>query len=311
MLVNLLSGKSFLARIIPGILFLVLFCFKIYPVTIEWQPITSTLLFLISMLITLMFFQYTPLIKNNGLSSWYFFIWMLCFSSDLQDFRMNASLLVCSLIFWRILVAEQSLDNKKVLFEIGFLLSISSFFYPPSLFLAGFLIFVYIYMQSLNLKGFLLFIIGFTLPMALGLQLLYLADEISWLKEYQYAFYLDFWRGKLWALIPIGVLILISWVDHLSQSGTQDINKRHKYFLTFLYFINWIGILIFFGGDNLQTLTFLGLPIALFLTRFTQYRKSEKTKEVLLWLYLIIMAGFYFRIEIMEIYEDLLGNVSF
>jgi hypothetical protein len=58
-------------------------------------------------------------------------------------------------------------------------------------------------------------------------------------------------------------------------------------------------------------LTFLGLPIALFLTRFTQYRKSEKTKEVLLWLYLIIMAGFYFRIEIMEIYEDLLGNVSF
>src|SRR5690606_31873427 len=251
-----------------------------------------------------------PLIKNQGVACWYIFIWFLTFSGEL-DFRLTASLLVCSIIFWRLLIAEQGLDSSKFLFELGFLLSISSFFYPPSLLLVGFLMFVYIYMQSFNLKGFLLFIIGFTLPMAVGVQLLYLVDQTIWLKEYQYAFCLDFWTTRVWSLIPLGILIIISWIDHLSQSGTQDINKRQKYFLTFLYFINWIIILILFAGKNTELLCFLALPVSLFLTRFVQYQKSIVLKEVLLWIYLAIMAGFYFRFEIIKIYEDLLGNVTF
>src|SRR5690606_13376495 len=218
MLVKLLSGKSFLVQIILGILFLVLFFLKIHPISPDWQTITGISFFLLAVFLTFLFFQLTPLIKNQGVASWYIFIWFLTFSQEL-DFRLTASLLVCSIIFWRLLIAEQGLDSSKFLFELGFLLSISSFFYPPSLLLVGFLMFVYIYMQSFNLKGFLLFIIGFTLPMAVGVQLLYLVDQTIWLKEYQYAFCLDFWTTRVWSLIPLGILIIISWIDHLSQSG--------------------------------------------------------------------------------------------
>ncbi len=311
MLVKLLSGKSFFAQIILGIVFLVLFFFKIQPISADWESITGIFLFLATGVVTFLFFHHTPLIKAYGIAFWYFFIWILCFSEIATDYKIAASFLTCTLIFWRLLDAEQSPENTKFMFDVGILLSISGFFYPPSFFLLGFLLFIFVYMRSVNLKGFILFLIGFTLPLVVGIQILYLIGQMEWLNSFQYAFCLDFWKGFVWALIPVGVLIIFSWMDHLSQSSTQDINKRHKYFLIFLYFINWIIILALFAGENVDLLAFLGLPLTIFLTRFTQYQKSGVLKEILLWVYLIAVSGYYFRAEIIDIYMDLLGNVTF
>lgn len=311
MLVNSLSGKSFLAQIILGIVFLVLFYFKIQSFIIDWESIAGISLFLLTIVLTFIFFRITSLVKFQGFALWFYAIWMLCFSEIAIDLRFTASLLTCSIIFWRLIEAEQTPENIRFLFDIGLLLSIAGFFYPPSFFLIGFLLFVFLYMRSVNLKGLIIFLIGFTLPLVVGIQVLYLIGQMDWLNSYHYAFCLDFWSYPLWGLIPLVILILVGWADHLSQSTAQDIHKRRKYFLSFLYFINWIVILALYGGENLNLLAFLGLPLSIFLVRFTQYQKSEKTKEILLWLYLAIVAGFYFRYEIMEIYDDLLGNVAF
>ncbi len=311
MLVKLLSGKSFFAQIILGILFIILFLIKIHALNFDWQAITGIFLFVASAFVTLLFFQSSPLIKTKGLAVFYFLIWLFCFTEISFDFKQSASLLMCTLIFWRLLVAEQSQENIKFMFDIGILLSISGFFFPPSFLVFGFLLFLFIYMRSVNLKGFILFLIGITLPLIVGIQLLYLIDQIDWLNSYQYAFCLDLWQVPVWGLIPVGILIILSWLDHLAQSATQDINKRHQYFLAFLYFANWVIILILFAGEKVETLAYLGLPLTIFLTRFTQYQKSETLKEILLWVFLLTMGGFYFREEIIEIYNDLLGNVAF
>ena len=311
MLAKLLSGKSFLAQIILGIVFLVLFYLKNQSLIVDWESISGIFFFLLSIVLSFVFFRITSLIKLHGVAFWYFSIWILCFSGIAVDFKIAASVFTCTLIFWRLLEAEQSPENIRFLFDVGILLSITGFFYPPGFFLCGFLLFVFIYMRSVNLKGFILFLIGFTLPLVVGVQILYLIGQIDWLNSYQYAFCLDFWSYPLWGLIPLAILVLVGWADHLSQSTAQDIHKRRKYFLSFLYFINWIVILVLYGGENLNLLAFLALPLSIFLVRFTQYQKSEKTKEILLWLYLAIMAGFYFRYEIIEIYNDLLGNVAF
>ena len=311
MLAKLLSGKSFFAQIILGILFIILFFLKISPLHIDWQTITGILFFLLSVGVSLLFLHNSTLIKTQGFSVFYFLIWMLCFAEISLDFKLSASLFMCTLIFWRLIVSEQSTENNKFLFDVGILLSITGFFFPPGFLLFGFLLFLFIYMRSVSLKGFILFLIGITLPLIVGVQLLYLIGQIEWLYSYQSSFCLDFWDFPVWGLIPIGTLILLSWMDHLAQSGTQDINKRQKYFLTFLYFVNWLIILTLYGGGELGLLAFLGLPISIFLTRFTQYQKSETLKEILLWIYILSMGGFYFRNELMKIYYDLLGNVAF
>ncbi len=311
MLVKLLSGKSFFVQIILGILFLILLFFQIQHVNLDWQSISGASLFTLACVVTVLFFHSTNLLKARGIAILYFLTWVLCFSEIALDFKTASALLTCTLIYWRFLAAEQSSENSKFLFDVGILLSISGFFYPPSFFLSGFLVILFSYTRSVNLKGFILLLMGFTLPLVVGVQLLYLIGQMEWLNSYQYAFCLDFISFPPWGLIPVGILVVLSWIDHLHQSMTQDINKRHKYFLTFLYFLNWILIIVLYAGENTNMLAFLGLPIAIFLTRFTQYQKSETLKEVIIWIYLATMIGYLFRAELVELYQDLLGNIAF
>lgn len=311
MLVNLLSRKSFFAEIILGSLFFTLFFWSNAPFSNDWQDILGIISFVGAILVSCLFFHNQNLIKYPGYANWFFLIWMFPFAGIAFDFKISISLFFCTLIFWRLLATEQSMENKKFFFDIGILLSISSFFYPPSLLLAGFLIFIFIYIQSFNIKSFLLFFIGFILPLVVGVQLIYLMNQMSWLETYYSAFCLDFWTYRAWGLIPIVLMLLVIWFDHLSNSGTQDINKRHKYFLTFLYFVNLLITLVLFGGDNYVYLAVLGVPISIFFTRFTQYQSSKMVQEIILWGFLVVMMAFYFRYEIGNFYQDLLGNVAF
>ena len=311
MLAKILSGKSFLAQIILGAVFFLLLSFRLNSENLLWESASGIIFFILNLIAATLFFIYSPFFKKSGIPLWYFLIWSLVFSGIVTDFRLCISLFFASLMFWRLLIAERNPDNKNFAFEIGILLSIAAFFYPPSVFLSGFLIFNYIYMQSLNFRVMLLFILGFILPLALGLQILYLIDELSWLQTLPSEFYLNYWQSPVWWLLSILLLILIAWVDHLSHASTQDISKRHGYFLGFLYFLNWMIILILFAGKNTDSLFVLGLPVSIFLGRFTQFQKAGWLKEFFLWAYLIFMAAFYFRNEILLAYENLLGNVSF
>ncbi|HUH36116.1 MAG TPA: DUF6427 family protein [Moheibacter sp.] len=311
MLVNLLSRKSFFSQIILILLFLALFLMKHNPLNYDLESALGVFFYWMTLAVSILFFNNSNLIKYPGIALFYFLIAMIVFSDIAMHYRLSISFFASTLIFWRLLQAERRPENKKFLFDIGLLLSLSAFFYPPSFLLLFFLLFAFLYKQTINLKSFILFIIGITLPLLLGAQILFLLDRNDWFEAYQSAFHINHWHANIWGLIPLAVLILIAWLDHLSNLTTQDVNKRHFYFLGFLYFLNWVVILLIFGGDHHYTLAFLGLPIAIFLTRITQYHTSFVFKELFLWSYLLTMTGFYFSKEIVEIYQDLLGNVSF
>lgn len=313
MLVKLLSGKSFFIQIILGILFLILFINQFYNGKLSFSgDFVGVTSFLLIIVLSYLFFLTSKLFKSAGLPFWFFIIWIFVFSGIATDSKVSVSLLVCTILFWRMVHAEERSDSKNYAFDVGICLSISSFFYPPSICLIGLILFNYLYMQSLNFRVMLLFILGFILPLAVGLQIVYLTDNMHWLDEIREYFHIDFWStSDVISLIPVGLLILVTWFDHVSHSGTQDINKRHIYFLFFLYFINWLIILIVFGGKNLNLLAVLGLPVSVFLARYVQYLNSKIGKEIIVWGFLVVMTAFYFRKEIMEIYNDLLGNVAF
>lgn len=313
MLAKLLSGKSFFIQIILGLLFIVLFTNQFLQGRLtfdnDYVGVTS---FLLVVILSYLFFLTSKLFKSAGLPFWFFVIWIFVFSGIANESKISVSLFVCTILFWRMIHAEEKSDSKNYAFDVGICLSISSFFYPPSIFLIVLILFNYLYMQSLNFRVMLLFTLGFVLPLAVGLQLVYLTGNTHWFAEIREYFYIDFWHNwDIISLIPVGLLLILTWFDHVSHSGTQDINKRHIYFLFFLYFINWLIILIIFGGKNLNLLAVLGLPVSVFLARYVQYMNSKAWKEVVLWGFLAVMAGFYFREEVAEIYLDLLGNVAF
>lgn len=312
MLAKLLSGKSFFTHFILGSLFLILFLGKFHTRELTLSHIWGVVAFLATAILSYLFFLTSKLFKAAGLPFWFFIIWIFVFSGIATDTRISVSILVCTLLFWRMVNAEEKADSKKYAFDVGICLSISSFFYPPSILMIGLILFNYLYMQSLNLRVIILFSLGFILPLAVGIQILYLIDNMTWLNEIKTYFYIDFWKNaEILALIPIALLIIVAWFDHLSHSGTQDINKRHIYFLFFLYFLNWLIILILFGGNQINLLAVLGLPISVFCARFVQYKTNVPLKEVIIWGFLAVMTGFYFREEITGIYIDLLGNVAF
>ncbi|MDX9704248.1 MAG: DUF6427 family protein [Weeksellaceae bacterium] len=311
MLVKLLSRNSNILKIGISILFLALFFLRQPMENIGWERVIGVFFFLLSIVVSLLFFNRSNLINESGFFLGYLLVWQLIFSKISLDYNLSITLFSSTLIFLIVLVSEKRPENKRFLFNIGVLLSLSVFFYPPSLFLSGFLIFTYFYKLSINFRGFLLFLIGFSLPLILGVQILYIIGEMDWLLSYKDAFYRNLWHtGTLWALLPVGLLLVRVWYDHIKHLAKQDTNKRHNYFITFLYFLNWILILLFFGGEQIELLAFLGLSIAIFLSRFTQYMNSYNRKELFVWIYILIMSGFFFRKEIYTIYESLLGNVT-
>lgn len=310
MLSKILAGKSIFTQILISIIFLVLIVFLKMPSNPEWDWFLGVFFLMMNSLVAILFLNNSNLINLPSFGVFFFMSWIFLFSGIVSDYKIAISFFMTTLLFWRFVEAEKSPENKKYLFDIGVLLSIAGFFYPPAFLLLAFLLLVFIYKFTLTLKGFLLFIIGLTLPILMGVQLLYLTDKLEWLEEFQTAFDLNLWSTEVWWLIPFVGLTLISWFDHLKNLSAQDLNKKHYYFLTFIYFVTWLLILFLLGGDKVNLLFVLGLPFAVFFSRFTQYFKSRQNQEIFLWLYSISVLAYYFQDEIVRIYLDLWGNIT-
>lgn len=311
MLVNLLSQKSFLLQFFLGALFLALFLLGLSPIRPDLYSISAILLLLLTAVVCLLFYNYSNLVKSPGFGLWFYLIWILMFSKITTDLPMTTSLLFCSLIFWRWISATNPAENRMIMFESGFLLAVSALFYPPSIFLIVFVLVAYFYTQTLNLRGLLLLIIGLSLPVLITAQILYLTGHFGLIDNYFESFYLNFWNVPVWTLIPFGLLILFSWMDHLTKFATQNIYKRHKYFLIFIYFVNWMIILALYGGNEVYSLMFLGFPISIFLSRFVQYASTAGKKEFWLWLFAVFAMTYIFEDELIQLYDSVLGDVSF
>lgn len=311
MLVKLLSQKSFLLQFFLGILFLALLFLGLSPFQPDLYSITAITLLLLTAVICLLFYNHSNLIKTPGFGLWFYLIWMLMFPNITDDLKLTLSLLISSVLLYRWTSAAGPGENRRILFETGFLISVSALLFPPSFFLIGFVLIAYPYTQPLSLKGILLLLIGLTFPGLICLQLAYLTGNIQSVFNYSDVFDLNFWNSEVWALVPVGLMILISWFDHISNFGTQNINKRHKYFLIFIYFINWLVILILFGGDRTDLLMFLGFPVSIFLSRFVQYASHTGKKESWLWIFAAAAAVFVFEDRLIGLYSQILGDVSF
>ncbi|MDD3458264.1 MAG: DUF6427 family protein [Weeksellaceae bacterium] len=311
MLVKILSQKSFLFQFFLGSAFLALLFLNIKPVEPTLYGISGIVLLLLTALIFHLFYTYSNLISQPTFGLWFYMIWLLVFSKISTDLPMTASLFITTIMFWRWISTTNTDENKRILFDSGFLLTTSTLLYPPSIFLILFLLISYMYTHTIGLKSILLLLIGMLLPVLIGIQLFYLTGHAEYLSDFGAFLRPNVWESPATALIPLGILLLLCWLNHLRNFSMQNIYKRHKYFLTFVYFVNWLLILIFYGGDNPLSLMFLGLPVSIFMSIFVQHTESNRKKEFWLWIYAVLMAVYFFSNELLSLYNSILGDVSF
>lgn len=310
MLDKILSGKSFFVQLFFGLFFLVFFSIQVHDKLCGWEGVVSATSFLLASAVLVLYSINSQLVRPNGITLWFLLFWLLTFCGIVTDYKLSLAFLFSSLLFWRFLFAQQNPEQQNIVFEIGILASITCYFYPPAAILSGLILVNYLYFQF-SFRAILLYIIGFTLPLTIGVQISYLYSDLDWVLDFQSAFCFNYWTDFIPGLIPVGLLILFSWIDHLAHSAIQDINKRQLYFFTFWYFIIWLIIMALFGGTNKNLLIFVALPVTIFLSRFTQYQSSDVLKNLILWLYLISMVTCYFQDQLTTLFQDLLGNVAF
>src|SRR5690606_29310787 len=98
-----------------------------------WGIITYSL----TVIVCALFFNSSKLFKAGNIPFWFFIIWMFVFSGLAANTKISVSLLICTILFWRMIHAEEKSDSKNYAFDVGICLSISAFFYPPSIFMIG------------------------------------------------------------------------------------------------------------------------------------------------------------------------------
>lgn len=314
MLAKFLAGKSFFVKLFLLIIFLGLFFLKEFPLELYSIRALTVLLLLLTGFLSLVFLTNSKLINVSGYIYWYLLPWLLVFSDVISSIELTILLLFQTVLLWRLFNHETFPERKRAFIEIGMLLVISFFVHPLGGLIVGAVLLGLIYLQSLNFKTIILFLTGLILSALLGIQLLYLFDRIAWLQSIPEYFCLDWWNTTPWLLLPIGFMLFLSWGDHILQFRKQDAHKRRRYFLTVLYFINWFVIIALFGREHPYLMIFLGIPVTLFLSRFTQYLYSLTLKNVLLWSYMVFISGFYFQEEIFNwiawVYNEWIGNVT-
>lgn len=311
MLVKLLSGPSIFPKILLFGLFLFLFLIRIQPFPTEPVEIAAIVVYLlIALLLPILFFT-SKLSEDSGYTLWFTLWWMLAFWEMAEDGILMAVFLLSLLMFWRIIRAEKRPDNRRYPFTIGLLLSLMFLLWPPAVFLGIFYLFIYLFTREFRFRSFLMFLIGLALPLFMGVQILYLMGNTGSLTDFSVDLNPIFWSSTPWVLLAAAALVVIAWADHLSHLQIQDISKRHIYFLTFIFFWNWVAILVVYAGEHTEMLLFLTAPVTLFMSRFARYLKPKIYRELLLWVWLLICGGWFFREELTEIYISLLGNVAF
>ncbi len=123
-------------------------------------------------------------------------------------------------------------------------------------------------------------------------QLLYLLDSLDSIQTYfcNISIFKFRWYADRVYLIPMGIFILLAWVDHFSKTAIQSLEKRNLYNLYVILFILQLLALFIFSEEYSAQLAFLYFPVGIFIGRFVYYIKNPYIQNILMILSLAAIA---------------------
>lgn len=314
MLVNLLKKRNFFKQIFIIVLFTLLGLLNYNDFYLsDLNKIGAVLTILLIAFVGYSDY-FNKLISKSAFSIFTYMLWLMPFIGGLIDYKIAGSLLLVTYVSTKLLYFESEKNDPYSAFDIGVFLSFAILLNPILIFL-GVIIFIYfLTLKAVEPKVPILGILGFIVPILIVAQVSFLLD---------YYFILDFYKEQLTPhiiqpqlkyifLVPIVVIVVLSFINHIKNVNKLTAQKKRIYSLIHLMFITILVTFIFFGEDKDTFLAFLSYSIMTMLSRYfvESKPKIEWLNEALIWIYMISLLIYNFYDRIPRFYS-LITEVSF
>ncbi|MBV7441149.1 hypothetical protein KRX57_06925 [Weeksellaceae bacterium TAE3-ERU29] len=271
----------------------------------------SLVLLFINIALVLVYSNFASFFKGTHYFELFFISIIILLSTNFNNLAFFSGFLFLNIVILQLLDERDMTDKILSPFDIGFFMMIAVFMYPPFWIFLVFLLLHYTILGRLQIQGLILSILGvLTIALLIG-ELSFLFDFKGiynhFITEVQNISIPNIKPYYLW-LTPIGLFLIISLIDYVSNINRHSVEKKITYFNGLMFLVFAIIFYIIYGGKTENSLLLFSIPIALILTNYILYTKLIY-KEIILWTFIasVLLFKYSYLIELPEV----LSNISF
>ena len=190
-------------------------------------------------------------------------------------------------------------DAKSLLFNIGFLLSISILFYTPLIFLFPLIWISLSYLRTPSFRDYFISLIGLLLPFIYLCAYLYLTDKLYTSNIIDWIYFPSIFPSQLvfppysyYLIVLIGFVVLAG--SSLFIQLSREVVKDRKLFVVLILLTIFILTIIMINNDYNSLYILLTIPFSVVLANYFYKLKKEWLAEVFFILFVLgILAGYF------------------
>jgi len=216
-------------------------------------------------------------------------------------YHFSSPLIINTLLIWvfgQLCRLHNSQNPKTILFNIGVVTGLASFFYFPSIAFSLLIIVGLLITRPFILPEWILSLLGILCPYYFMFSWLYLTDRLRDYKLPEVGVTIPQLRGDTWGYIALGiVLILLLTGMYFIQSNIrkQLVQSRKSWGLAFLYLVVSLFVPFLNETDNFEYWILAAVPISVISTAAFLYPDRKWFPTVMHWamVVLIIITGYF------------------
>lgn len=218
-------------------------------------------------------------------------------------YALSAPLIINSLLIWvlsELCKLHNNPNPKTILFNIGIVTGLATFFYFPSIAFVLLIIVGLVITRPFKLQEWLMVLLGILTPYYFMFSWLYLSNR---LREYRLpgvGITIPSLNGNIWAYLAIVcVLILLIMGSYFIQNNIrrQLVQTRKSWGLVFLYLLVSLLVPFLNETDNFDYWILAAIPVSIIASSAFFYPERKWFSLVMHWglVALIIMTGYFIK----------------
>lgn len=209
-----------------------------------------------------------------------------------------AAVFLIILIIYRLFGTYKTEKLSLHFFDAGFLLSLATLIYLPSVFFFPLILLALFYFRASYWQEWTYPFIGFSIPVIFWASYLFWTDQNIGLIFQEFSHLFQHARLKAtYSLIQLifyaylGFLILISSIHMMFIIGGRKIQSR--VFLIFFFWIFIIGLILIFlvPSSGIEAIYFAGIPVAFLLSNYFTTCRNSRINNMLIGFLILMLAA--------------------
>lgn len=216
---------------------------------------------------------------------------------------LSAPLIVSAMLVWvwaRMSSLNQAKSPMGALFNIGIVIGISTFFYPPSMAFAALIIFGLVVIRPFRLSEWIISLLGIVTPYYFLLSYVFLTDKWKGYKLKGFSISLPKFYDNAWALAAIIIVLAITSIGLLfirKNFLRQLVQTRKSWNLVFLYFIVALFVPFINATHSFEYWILCSIPLSAFAGAAFFYPQVKWFPRLLHWMMVAFVIAFTYFVK--------------